>query len=67
MDEESIERQVVLAKDLLDRGSSLVITSHQHNALTAFCRQQWTISNSKLIERADLQLVKGNNNKYAYG
>ena len=67
LDEESIKQQVVLAKDLLERGSSLVITSHQANALTALCRQQWTISNSTLIERASLQLVKVDNDKYAYG
>ncbi|GAB3530265.1 ATP-binding cassette domain-containing protein [Photobacterium alginatilyticum] len=66
LDHESIERQVVLAEDLLDRGTSLVITSHQKNALTALCRRQWTISNTKLIERADLQLVDEDSNEYAY-
>ncbi|PSW46125.1 ATP-binding cassette domain-containing protein [Photobacterium leiognathi] len=69
MDKESISRQVVLAKDLLERGSSLVITSHQHNELTALCRRQWTINDTKLIERADLQLVKqdkDSKNNYAY-
>jgi len=66
LDQESIERQVVLAEDLLERGTSLVITSHQKNALTALCRRQWTITNTKLIERADLQLVDEDNNEYAY-
>ncbi|OLQ70095.1 ABC transporter ATP-binding protein [Photobacterium proteolyticum] len=66
LDQESTERQVVLAEDLLDRGTSLVITSHQKNALTALCRRQWTISNTKLIERADLQLVDEDSNEYAY-
>ncbi|MCG7588689.1 ABC transporter ATP-binding protein, partial [Photobacterium sp. OFAV2-7] len=66
LDQESIERQVVLAEDLLDRGTSLVITSHQKNALTALCRRQWTITNTKLIERADLQLVDEDSNEYAY-
>lgn len=66
LDQESIERQVVLAEDLLDRGTSLVITSHQKNALTDLCRRQWTISNTKLIERADLQLVDEDSNEYAY-
>ncbi|PSW06208.1 energy-coupling factor ABC transporter ATP-binding protein [Photobacterium lipolyticum] len=67
LDCESIERQVHLTEDLLERGSSLVITSHQQNALTALCRRQWTITNAKLIERADLQLVNEDNNNYAYG
>ncbi|MGF1731675.1 ATP-binding cassette domain-containing protein [Photobacterium kasasachensis] len=66
LDQESVERQVVLAEDLLDRGTSLVITSHQKNALTDLCRRQWTISNTKLIERADLQLVDEDSNEYAY-
>jgi tungstate transport system ATP-binding protein len=66
LDQESIERQVILAEDLLDRGTSLVITSHQKNALTDLCRRQWTISNTKLIERADLQLVDEDSNEYAY-
>lgn len=38
LDAESIERLVVMAKDLLDRGSSIVITSHQTNALTDLCK-----------------------------
>jgi len=67
MDTESIERQVVLANDLLERGSTLVITSHQQNALTALCRRQWWINNSKLIERADLQLIKKDKDTYAFG
>ncbi|MGF1717168.1 energy-coupling factor ABC transporter ATP-binding protein [Photobacterium chitinilyticum] len=66
LDQESIERQVVLAEDLIERGTSLVITSHQKNALTALCHRQWTITNTKLIERADLQLVDEDNNEYAY-
>lgn len=66
LDQESIERQVVLAEDLLDRGTSLVITSHQKNALTALCRRQWTITNTQLVERADLQLVDEDKNEYAY-
>ncbi|MCV5737013.1 energy-coupling factor ABC transporter ATP-binding protein, partial [Escherichia coli] len=41
LDQESIERLVVMAKDLLDRGSSIVVTSHQANALTDLCKKQW--------------------------
>ncbi|KLV07237.1 ABC transporter ATP-binding protein [Photobacterium aquae] len=66
LDQESIERMVVLCKDLLARGTSLVITSHQKNALTELCRRQWTITDSQLIERATLQLVDGDNDTYAY-
>ncbi|MDC5840278.1 energy-coupling factor ABC transporter ATP-binding protein [Vibrio europaeus] len=50
LDQESIERLVVMAKDLLDRGSSLVITSHQQNALTELCNKQWVISGLELKE-----------------
>ncbi|MEJ2766076.1 ATP-binding cassette domain-containing protein [Photobacterium sp. MCCC 1A19761] len=61
------ERQrVAMARDLLARGSSLVITSHQHNALTALCCRQSTISDTQLKERADLQLVKEENHEQAY-
>jgi tungstate transport system ATP-binding protein len=50
LDQESIDRLVVMAKDLLDRGSSLVITSHQQNALTGLCNKQWVISGLELKE-----------------
>lgn len=66
LDAESIARQVVLARDLLERGSGLVITSHQQNALTALCRRQWTISDTQLKERADLQLVEEEQHEHAY-
>lgn len=36
--QESIDRLVILAKDLLARGSSIVVTSHQTNALTDLCK-----------------------------
>ncbi|MGF1684697.1 energy-coupling factor ABC transporter ATP-binding protein [Photobacterium makurazakiensis] len=66
LDPESIDRLVVLSKDLLSRGTSLVITSHQKNALTALCRRQWTITDTNLIERAELHLVDEDNDSYAY-
>ncbi|ENP8456628.1 energy-coupling factor ABC transporter ATP-binding protein [Photobacterium damselae] len=66
LDSESILRQVVLAQDLLNRGTSLVITSHPQNALTALCRRHWVINDTKLVERADLQLVTEDNNNNAY-
>ena len=52
LDKESVERLVIMAKDLLERGSSLVITSHQQNALTELCNKQWLISQRKLIEHS---------------
>lgn len=58
LDQESIDRLVIMAKDLLARGSSLVITSHQANALTAICKKQWWINDCTLIETPLLQIVK---------
>jgi tungstate transport system ATP-binding protein len=57
LDQESIERLVVMAKDLLQRGSSIVITSHQKNALTDLCRKQWWIKDTTLIESPLLQVI----------
>jgi tungstate transport system ATP-binding protein len=57
LDQESIERLVIMAQDLLDRGSSLVITSHQQNALTDLCRKQWWIKETTLIESPLLQVI----------
>ncbi|GAL12461.1 ABC-type tungstate transport system ATP-binding protein [Vibrio astriarenae] len=57
LDQESIQRLVVLAQDLLNRGSSLVITSHQTNALTALCSKQWWIKDTTLIESPLLKVV----------
>ncbi|ANS85491.1 energy-coupling factor ABC transporter ATP-binding protein [Vibrio scophthalmi] len=57
LDQESIDRLVLLAKDLLEKGSSIVITSHQKNALTDLCRKQWWIKESTLIESPLLQII----------
>jgi tungstate transport system ATP-binding protein len=46
-----------MAQDLLDRGSSLVITSHQQNALTDLCRKQWWIKETTLLESPLLQVI----------
>lgn len=64
LDQESIERLVIMARDLLERGSSLVITSHQTNALTALCKKQWWIKERQLIESPLLQIVKENNDNH---
>ncbi|MBR9787228.1 MAG: energy-coupling factor ABC transporter ATP-binding protein [Vibrionaceae bacterium] len=67
LDTESIERLVVMAKDLLDRGSSIVITSHQTNALTDLCKKQWWIKNKTLIESPLLYVIpKENSQENAY-
>lgn len=50
LDQESILRLEVMAKDLLQRGASLVITSHQSNALTRLCKKQWWIKEKTLVE-----------------
>lgn len=57
LDQESIERLVIMANDLLERGSSLVITSHQQNALTDLCRKQWWIKETTLVESPLLQVI----------
>ncbi|BDU37262.1 putative ABC-type tungstate transport system,ATP-binding protein [Vibrio nigripulchritudo SFn27] len=58
LDQESIDRLVVMSKDLLSRGASLVITSHQSNALTQLCQKQWCIENKSLSEKPLLQLIQ---------
>ncbi|AAO10925.1 energy-coupling factor ABC transporter ATP-binding protein [Vibrio vulnificus] len=57
VDQESIERLVVLAQDLLARGSSIVVTSHQTNALTDLCKKQWWIKNNTLVESPLLYVI----------
>ncbi|NOH79721.1 energy-coupling factor ABC transporter ATP-binding protein [Vibrio sp. RE86] len=54
LDQESIDRLVVMAQDLLDRGSSLIITSHQQNALTDLCTKQWVIRDVELHEFSNI-------------
>ncbi|MEZ9106922.1 energy-coupling factor ABC transporter ATP-binding protein [Vibrio cyclitrophicus] len=60
LDKESIERLVIMAEDLLQRGASLVITSHQTNALTDLCKKQWWIKNNTLTESPLLQIIQKN-------
>ncbi|UPQ89222.1 energy-coupling factor ABC transporter ATP-binding protein [Vibrio sinaloensis] len=66
LDQESIERLVVMAQDLLNRGSSLVITSHQTNALTDLCRKQWWIKETTLVESPLLQVITDKEIKSRY-
>lgn len=67
LDQASIERLVLMAKDLLDRGSSIVVTSHQQNALANLCRKQWWIKNTTLIESPLLHVIseQAKENNYA--
>ncbi|MGB1974586.1 MAG: energy-coupling factor ABC transporter ATP-binding protein [Vibrio toranzoniae] len=60
LDKESIERLVIMAEDLLQRGASLVITSHQTNALTDLCKKQWWLKDNTLTESPLLQVIKKN-------
>ncbi|MDE1237302.1 energy-coupling factor ABC transporter ATP-binding protein [Vibrio aestuarianus] len=66
LDQESIERLVIMAKDLLKRGASLVITSHQTNALTNLCHKQWWIKETTLIESPLLHLIKEDTQESVY-
>lgn len=58
LDQESISRLVLLAKDLLQRGTSLVITSHQQNALTELCQRQWEIKDHSVTDLPILQIIQ---------
>lgn len=58
LDQESINRLLILSQDLLDRGSALVITSHQQNALTDLCERQWWIKDHTLIDTPILQIIQ---------
>ena len=60
LDKESIERLVIMAEDLLQRGASLVITSHHTNVLTDLCKKQWWIKDNTLTESPLLQVIKKN-------
>jgi len=60
LDKESIDRLVVMCQDLIQRGSSLVITSHQPNALTELCKKQWWLKEQRLFEKPLLQLIQEN-------
>ncbi|MBA5763512.1 energy-coupling factor ABC transporter ATP-binding protein [Vibrio sp. 404] len=66
LDQESIDRLVMLAKDLLQKGSSIVVTSHQKNALTELCRKQWWIKESTLIESPLLQIINDKEQESTY-
>ncbi len=58
LDEESVQRIVTMAEDLLESGASIVVTSHQTNALTELCKKQWCISDLTLKESPLLHVVK---------
>ncbi|WP_413478828.1 ATP-binding cassette domain-containing protein [Vibrio hibernica] len=58
LDIESISRLHILAKELLENGASVVITSHQQNELTQLCTKQWWIKNHTLVESPVLQVIQ---------
>ena len=66
LDQDSIDRLVLLAKDLLKKGSSIVVTSHQKNALTDLCRKQWWIKETTLIESPLLQVITDEKQESSY-
>ncbi|USD66660.1 energy-coupling factor ABC transporter ATP-binding protein [Vibrio sp. SCSIO 43136] len=66
LDQESIERLVVMCQDLIDKGSSLVITSHQENALTQLCTKQWHLKQQTLHESPALKVVVPHDNENKY-
>ena len=51
LDPEAIEAQKKMIHDLLDKGASLMITSHHPNALTKACNQHWIIENQGIIKK----------------
>ncbi len=57
LDADSIHGLVAMAKDLLGAGTSLVITSHHHNALTALCSKQWWLKDGQLFETPLLHVI----------
>jgi tungstate transport system ATP-binding protein len=57
LDAESTQGIADLAQDLLDRGASIVITSHQQNALTDLCETQWVIENQNLTITPHLRII----------
>ncbi|GAA5644709.1 energy-coupling factor ABC transporter ATP-binding protein [Vibrio proteolyticus] len=66
LDQESIERLVIMAKDMLSRGASLVITSHQANALTEICKKQWWIKDNTLVESPLLHIIQDSVQENSY-
>ncbi|MGB2079513.1 MAG: energy-coupling factor ABC transporter ATP-binding protein, partial [Vibrio sp.] len=58
LDQESITKLMSLSQDLLDRGSSLIITSHQQNRLTELCQRQWWIKDHTLIDTPVLHIIQ---------
>lgn len=48
LDFDAINAQKLMVKNLLDNGSSVVITSHHPNALTQSCNRHWIIENQRL-------------------
>ncbi len=65
LDPDAIADQKRMACDLLENGSSLVITSHQPNAMTACCSRYWTLQDQRLVDRPLLNIVDKDNHAFA--
>lgn len=65
LDPEAIDAQKVMVEDLLERGASLVITSHHPNKLTACCNQEWLIEHQRLIHKPKLNIIDKDNHAFA--
>ncbi|KXF81463.1 ATP-binding cassette domain-containing protein [Enterovibrio coralii] len=65
LDADAIGAQKIMVDDLLDRGASLVITSHHANQLTECCNQQWIIENQRLIHKPKLNIIDKDNHAFA--
>lgn len=65
LDPEAIDVQRIMVEDLLDRGASLVITSHHPNSLTECCNQHWLIENQRLVHKPKLNIINKDNHAFA--
>ncbi|WP_028025020.1 energy-coupling factor ABC transporter ATP-binding protein [Enterovibrio calviensis] len=65
LDADAIDAQKKMIDDLLERGASLVITSHHPNKLTECCNQQWLIENQRLLHKPKLNIIDKDNHAFA--
>ncbi|SFX75628.1 ABC transporter ATP-binding protein [Marinospirillum alkaliphilum] len=48
LDEQSVQRLALMLEELQQQGVGLLLTSHQQNAVTELCSQQWMLDNGQL-------------------
>ncbi len=59
LDTKAIEIEKNIVELLISKGAGIVVTSHQTNALTSCCTQQWIIDNQRLIHIPNkLEMIK---------